>query len=158
MRKWTAILFLLLLVNTAYIWAFAFPTVFYMTNVLRTWDAGPSCSARSCGWWREAGISSLRLAVSRCHSCWAHGSRGRETRWIIAGSFGHTSPPRWVEWRQSFRFPGDAPVDTAPDGCAFAKGCSPAWCCWSFCLPVRASTAGPFRLPPTVSATHWSPP
>ncbi len=34
LRKWTAIGFLLLLLNAAYIWAFAFPTVFYMTNVL----------------------------------------------------------------------------------------------------------------------------
>jgi tetratricopeptide (TPR) repeat protein len=34
LRKLAAILFLLLLVNTAYIWAFASPTVFYMTNVL----------------------------------------------------------------------------------------------------------------------------
>jgi tetratricopeptide (TPR) repeat protein len=34
LRKWTAIGFLVLLLNTAYIWAFAFPTVFYMTNVL----------------------------------------------------------------------------------------------------------------------------
>lgn len=32
--KWTGILFLALLINTAYVWAFAFPTVFYMTNVL----------------------------------------------------------------------------------------------------------------------------
>jgi tetratricopeptide (TPR) repeat protein len=34
LRKWTAIGFLILLLNAAYIWAFAFPTVFYMTNVL----------------------------------------------------------------------------------------------------------------------------
>lgn len=34
LRKCTAIAFLLLLVNAAYIWAFAFPTIFYMTNVL----------------------------------------------------------------------------------------------------------------------------
>jgi tetratricopeptide (TPR) repeat protein len=33
-RKLTAILFLALLVNTAYVWAFASPTIFYMTNVL----------------------------------------------------------------------------------------------------------------------------
>ena len=32
--KWTAIAFLVLLLNAAYVWAFAFPTVFYMTNVL----------------------------------------------------------------------------------------------------------------------------
>jgi tetratricopeptide (TPR) repeat protein len=34
LRKWTAIAFLVLLGNTAYIWAFASPTVFYMANVL----------------------------------------------------------------------------------------------------------------------------
>src|SRR5436305_4612022 len=34
LAKWTAVLFVLLLVNTAYITAFASPTVFYMTNVL----------------------------------------------------------------------------------------------------------------------------
>src|SRR5436190_4068005 len=34
LRKWTAIFFLVLLINAAYVWAFAFPTVFYMTNVL----------------------------------------------------------------------------------------------------------------------------
>src|SRR5690349_15979913 len=34
MRKLLLILFLILLVNAAYIWAFAFPTVFYMGNVL----------------------------------------------------------------------------------------------------------------------------
>ena len=33
-RKWIAIFSLVLLVNTAYIWAFAFPTIFYMANVL----------------------------------------------------------------------------------------------------------------------------
>src|SRR5258708_38445914 len=34
MRKWLAVSFLLLLVNTAYIAAFAQPTIFYMGNVL----------------------------------------------------------------------------------------------------------------------------
>ena len=34
LAKWTAVLFVVLLVNTAYITAFASPTVFYMTNVL----------------------------------------------------------------------------------------------------------------------------
>ncbi|MFL6261509.1 MAG: tetratricopeptide repeat protein [Thermoanaerobaculia bacterium] len=34
LAKWTAALFVVLLVNTAYITAFASPTVFYMTNVL----------------------------------------------------------------------------------------------------------------------------
>ena len=34
LRRWLGLFFLVLLVNTAYIWAFAFPTVFYMTNVL----------------------------------------------------------------------------------------------------------------------------
>ena len=34
MRKLLLILFLILLINSAYIWAFAFPTVFYMGNVL----------------------------------------------------------------------------------------------------------------------------
>src|SRR5438045_2732088 len=34
LRKWTAIFFLVLLVNAAYVWSFAFPTTFYMTNVL----------------------------------------------------------------------------------------------------------------------------
>jgi tetratricopeptide (TPR) repeat protein len=34
LRKATVIFFLVLLVNTAYIWAFAFPTIFYMSNVL----------------------------------------------------------------------------------------------------------------------------
>ena len=34
MLKWIGVFFLVLLVNTAYVWAFAFPTVFYMTNVL----------------------------------------------------------------------------------------------------------------------------
>jgi Tfp pilus assembly protein PilF len=33
-RKWAGVAFLLLLLNTAYIWAFAFPTVFYMSSVL----------------------------------------------------------------------------------------------------------------------------
>ena len=33
-RKWMAVGFLLLLLNTAYIWAFASPTIFYMMNVL----------------------------------------------------------------------------------------------------------------------------
>jgi uncharacterized membrane protein YagU involved in acid resistance len=32
--RWTAILFVVLLVNTAYLAAFADPTVFYMSNVL----------------------------------------------------------------------------------------------------------------------------
>ncbi|HEX7182249.1 MAG TPA: tetratricopeptide repeat protein [Thermoanaerobaculia bacterium] len=32
--RWTAVLFLALLVNTAYLAAFAFPTIFYMSNVL----------------------------------------------------------------------------------------------------------------------------
>ena len=32
--RWTAILFIVLLVNTAYIASFASPTVFYMGNVL----------------------------------------------------------------------------------------------------------------------------
>src|SRR5262245_48315844 len=34
LAKWTAILFVVLLVNTAYISAFASPTIFYMGNVL----------------------------------------------------------------------------------------------------------------------------
>jgi tetratricopeptide (TPR) repeat protein len=34
LRKWAAIAFLLLLLNTAYVWAFASPTVAYMTSVL----------------------------------------------------------------------------------------------------------------------------
>jgi hypothetical protein len=34
LAKWTAILFVVLLVNTAYLTAFAFPTIFYMGNVL----------------------------------------------------------------------------------------------------------------------------
>src|SRR2546423_1902658 len=34
LAKWTAVLFVVLLVNTAYITAFASPTVFYMSNVL----------------------------------------------------------------------------------------------------------------------------
>src|SRR3954453_2998804 len=34
LAKWTAALFVVLLVNTAYITAFASPTVFYMSNVL----------------------------------------------------------------------------------------------------------------------------
>ena len=34
LRKWLGILFLVLLVNAGYIWAFASPTVFYMGNVL----------------------------------------------------------------------------------------------------------------------------
>src|SRR5262249_27698192 len=34
LRKWTAILFLVLLLNTAFVWTFAFPTVFYMANVV----------------------------------------------------------------------------------------------------------------------------
>jgi hypothetical protein len=34
LRKWTGWGFLFLLVNSAYIWAFASPTVFYMGNVL----------------------------------------------------------------------------------------------------------------------------
>jgi len=34
LAKWTAVLFVVLLVNTAYITAFASPTIFYMTNVL----------------------------------------------------------------------------------------------------------------------------
>jgi tetratricopeptide (TPR) repeat protein len=34
LRKWIGIFFLVLLVNTGYIWAFASPTVFYMGNVL----------------------------------------------------------------------------------------------------------------------------
>jgi tetratricopeptide (TPR) repeat protein len=33
-RKWTATGFLLLLLNSGYLWAFAFPTIFYMANVL----------------------------------------------------------------------------------------------------------------------------
>src|SRR5438876_3983932 len=34
MRKLILIAFLFLLINSAYVWAFAFPTVFYMGNVL----------------------------------------------------------------------------------------------------------------------------
>ena len=34
LAKWTAIAFVVLLVNTAYIAAFASPTIFYMSNVL----------------------------------------------------------------------------------------------------------------------------
>src|SRR4051794_20621197 len=34
LAKWTAVLFVVLLVNTAYVTAFASPTVFYMSNVL----------------------------------------------------------------------------------------------------------------------------
>lgn len=34
LRKWAAVFLLVLLVNSAYIWAFAVPSVFYMTNVL----------------------------------------------------------------------------------------------------------------------------
>ena len=34
LTRWTAILFIVLLVNTAYIAAYASPTIFYMTNVL----------------------------------------------------------------------------------------------------------------------------
>lgn len=34
LTRWTAVLFILLLINTAYLAAFAFPTVFYMGNVL----------------------------------------------------------------------------------------------------------------------------
>ena len=33
-RKWTSAAFLLLLLNSAYLWAFALPSVFYMANVL----------------------------------------------------------------------------------------------------------------------------
>ncbi|HSF42761.1 MAG TPA: hypothetical protein VLT87_23350, partial [Thermoanaerobaculia bacterium] len=34
LARWTAILFAVLLVNTAYLAAFASPTIFYMSNVL----------------------------------------------------------------------------------------------------------------------------
>ena len=34
LQKWFAIFFLVLLLNTAYVAAFSFATVFYMTNVL----------------------------------------------------------------------------------------------------------------------------
>ena len=34
LRQWTAVLFLVLLINTAYIAAFNSPTIFYMGNVL----------------------------------------------------------------------------------------------------------------------------
>ena len=60
--KWTAALFVLLLVNTAYIAAFASPTIFYMANVLlhlvlgvvlavafgRAAGAGRTCGRASC--------------------------------------------------------------------------------------------------------------
>jgi Flp pilus assembly protein TadD len=45
LRKWTAIGFLILLLNAAYVWAFAFPTVFYMTNVLAHLGLGVVLSA-----------------------------------------------------------------------------------------------------------------
>src|SRR6266568_2022314 len=38
--RWTAVLFIILLVNTAYISAFASPTIFYMTNVLAHFGLG----------------------------------------------------------------------------------------------------------------------
>src|SRR6516164_7245601 len=44
LRKWVAIGFLVLLLNTAYVWAFAFPTIFYMTNVLMHLGLGVALS------------------------------------------------------------------------------------------------------------------
>ena len=61
MRKWLAVCFLLLLLNTAYIAAFAQPTIFYMGNVLMHVVLG--IAAFLLLWWARPAISRLTFAV-----------------------------------------------------------------------------------------------
>ncbi len=64
MRKWLAIGFLLLLVNTAYIAAFAEPTVFYMANVLLHLALGIAVFALFLTVARSFGFAALALSVA----------------------------------------------------------------------------------------------
>ncbi|MGA2600522.1 MAG: tetratricopeptide repeat protein [Bryobacteraceae bacterium] len=61
MRKWLAFCFLLLLVNTAYVAAFAQPTVFYMGNVLLHVVLG--LAAFLLLWWSRPAVSRFTFAV-----------------------------------------------------------------------------------------------
>src|ERR1044071_5531402 len=93
-QRWIAILFLVLLVNTAYISAFSTATVFYMTNVLlhlvlgvalgaaflwtwRRWDALKSGAPTAMGFFLLALLSGAILATlgnvrANAWILWAH--------------------------------------------------------------------------------------
>jgi len=65
LRRWIAIGFLALLLNAAYVWAFAFPTVFYMTNVLAHLALGVALSA-GLVWLLRRNFRGCRCAARRC--------------------------------------------------------------------------------------------
>ncbi len=52
--RWVCLGFLVLLVNTGYVWAFAFPTLFYMGNVVLHVALGLAVAVAAAFLWREA--------------------------------------------------------------------------------------------------------
>jgi len=86
LARWTAAGFLLLLLNTVYIWAFASPTVLYMGNVLLHVALGLAVAAGFFAFWRRA----PRLALAAGGIALALG--------LFLTAFGATTPHRWALW------------------------------------------------------------
>jgi tetratricopeptide (TPR) repeat protein len=92
LRQWTAIGFLALLLNAAYVWAFAFPTVFYMTGVLAHLALGVALSA-GLVWLlrRDARLRNGMLPAA-----------GFFLASFVLGAYlvaaGNTLPHRWALW------------------------------------------------------------
>src|SRR5215467_13922372 len=92
LAKWMAVCFIILLVNTAYVAAFATPSVFYMTNVLIHLGLGLALSigllfllkrdsALRGGIITAVGLFAVALALS-----------------VFLVGAGNTTPNRWALW------------------------------------------------------------
>src|SRR6266404_2297991 len=92
LRQWTAVLFLVLLINTAYIAAFNSPTIFYMGNVLLHLVLGVVLTV--------ALLFLLRQFPAAAGFFLAAAALG-ETRTIIAGPSSPISWRRPLGWQRS---------------------------------------------------------
>ncbi len=98
-EKWFAVFFVLLLLNTAYVWAFAFPTIFYMANVLFHLVLGISLSfaAAFLLWRRRVPRRGLALGLALLLvslflglylACVGNLASNRRILWVHIGSAG----------------------------------------------------------------------
>ncbi len=89
LARWTLVAFLALLVNTAYIWAFASPTIFYMTNVLAHVGLGIAVAAAAVALMLRQRSAPLLPAVAFAISF----VLGLYLMWA-----GAVRPNRWILW------------------------------------------------------------
>jgi tetratricopeptide (TPR) repeat protein len=95
LSRWLAALFVLLLLNSAYIWAFASPTIFYVTNVLLHVGLGLGLAIAGAIWSRRMGrlpaIALAALGVSTALGLWLAAGA-----WTYTG--GATRPNAPIVW------------------------------------------------------------